>query len=324
MGTTRIKVIDLSSSQKEIKTSRKHAEKLAGPSKKEHKVKPENPIKQQAQPTEGSQTQPSEVLESNESEQVLEPQEQAEEKASSPKPKKTKKQRHHLGANYKKARELVENKLYTTKEALELLPKTSFTKFDPAVEIHFGVSEKNIRGTVNFPHIKDQKKKEKTYLIFTDKQSLQSSQAAGLKKQQPENKNVVWANEKTIEDLESGNLKPAKDFDIVVATPQFMPALAKVAKILGPRGMMPNPKNGTVTENIQKFLEESSSSVASEFKTDPSAPVVHVKIGKLSQKPEELAENLKALTTSIGPSKIKKVWITTTMGPAIRIDSTTL
>ncbi len=312
MGTTRIKVIDLSSSQKEIKTSRKHAEKLAGPSKKEPKVKPENQVKQQAQPTEGSQTEPFEVIESNEPEQILEPAEQVEKKAPSAKPKKTKKQKHHLGANYKKARELVENKLYSTKEALELLPKTSFTKFDPAVEIHFGVSEKNIRGTVNFPHRKDQKKKEKTYLIFTDKKFT------------PEGKNVVWANEKTIEELESGKLKPAKDFDIVIAAPHFMPALAKVAKILGPRGMMPNPKNGTVTEDIQKFLEDSSSSVASEFKTDPSAPVVHVKIGKLSQKPEELAENLKALTTSIGTSKIKKAWVTTTMGPAIRIDSATL
>ncbi len=311
MGTTRIKVIDLSSSQKEIKTSRKHAEKLAGPSKKETKVKPEE-LKGKPQPPVDSQDQKLETEQPVEPEQILEPTEQVEKKAPSAKPKKTKKQKHHLGSNYKKARELVENKLYSTKEALELLPKTSFTKFDPAVEIHFGVSEKNIRGTVNFPHRKDQKKKEKTYLIFTDKKFTS------------ENKNVVWANEKTIEDLESGNLKPAKDFDIVVATPHFMPSLAKVAKILGPRGMMPNPKNGTVTENIQKFLEESSSSVASEFKTDPSAPVVHVKIGKLSQKPEELAENLKALTTSIGTSKIKKAWITTTMGPAIRIDSATL
>lgn len=312
MGTTRIKVIDLSSSQKEIKTSRKHAEKLAGPTKKEPKVKQENQPKVQGQPLEGDQTPPSEVVESNEQEQVLESAEQVQEKTSSSKPKKAKKQKHHLGANYKKARELVENKLYTTKEALELLPKTSFTKFDPSVEIHFGVSEKNIRGTVNFPHTKDQKKKEKTYLIFSDKQFTS------------EDKNVVWANDKTVEELESGKLKPAKDFDIVVATPHFMPTLAKVAKILGPRGMMPNPKNGTVTENVQKFLEDSSSSASSEFKTDPSSPVVHVKIGKLSQKPEELAENLKALTASIGSSKIKKAWLTTTMGPAIRIDSATL
>lgn len=323
MGTTRIKVIDLSSSQKEIKTSRKHAEKLAGPAKKEPKVKPENQIKQQ-QLSENSQLQQPEQEQPNEPEQVLESPEQIEEKAPSPKPKKAKKQKRHLGANYKKARELVENKLYSTTEALELLPKTSFTKFDPAVEIHFGVSEKNIRGTVNFPHTKDQKKKEKRYLVFADKQSLQSSQAAGLKKNQTENKNVIWANEKTIEEIENGKLKAVKDFDMVVAAPHFMPALAKVAKILGPRGMMPNPKNGTVTDNIQKFLDDSSSSVGNEFKTDPSAPVVHVKIGRLSQKPEELAENLKALTLSIGPSKIKKATLTTTMGPAIRIDTATL
>lgn len=311
MGTTRIKVIDLSSSQKEIKTSRKHAEKLAGPAKKETKVKPEELKKQPQLPTD-SQDQQLEQEQPGESQQVLETPQQVEEKAPSPKQKKSKKQKHHLGANYKKAKELIENKLYSTKEALELLPKTSFVKFDPAVEIHFGVSEKNIRGTVNFPHTKDQKKKEKMYLVFTDK------------KFPSENKNVLWATEKTVEELESGRLKPAKDFDVVVATPNFMPALAKVAKILGPRGMMPNPKNGTVTENIQKFLEDSSSSVSSEYKTDPSTPVVHIKIGKLSQKPEELAENLKALTASIGSSKIKKAWLTTTMGPAIKIDSATL
>lgn len=311
MGTTRIKVIDLSSSQKEIKTSRKHAEKLAGPAKKEPEVKPEK-LKAELQLPESVQIQQNEPEQPNQPEQIGEASQQVEEKTPLPKQKKTKKQKHHLGANYKKARELVENKLYSTKEALELLPKTSFVKFDPAVEIHLGVSEKNIRGTVNFPHTKDQKKKEKMYLVFTDKKFA------------PENKNIVWANEKTIDELESGKLKPAKDFDVVVATPNFMPALAKVAKILGPRGMMPNPKNGTVTENIQKFLEESSSSVTSEFKTDPSTPVVHIKIGKLSQKPEELAENLRALTTSIGSSKIKKAWLTTTMGPAIRIETATL
>src|SRR3990172_11021770 len=105
MGTTRIKVIDLSSSQKEIKTSRKHAEKLAGPAKKEPKSKPENQVKQQEKPIEERQTQPSEVIESNEPEQVLEPQEQIEEKApsSKPKPQKTAKQKNKLGANYKKA-----------------------------------------------------------------------------------------------------------------------------------------------------------------------------------------------------------------------------
>jgi large subunit ribosomal protein L1 len=309
MGTTRIKVIDLSSSQKEIKTSRKHAEKLAGPSKKEPKAKPGS---SQPQLQESGQVQQQEPGKPNEPEQILDAAQQVEEKAPSAKQKKTKKQKHHLGANYKHARELVENKFYSTKEALELLPKTSFVKFDPAVEVHLGVSEKNIRGKVNFPHAKDQKKKEKRYLVFADKKSPD------------ENKNVIWAGEKTIEELENGKLKPTKDFDVVIASPSFMPALAKVAKILGPRGMMPNPKNGTVTQDFQKFVDESSSSTSYEFKADPSAQVVHVKIGKLSQKPEELAENLKALTLSIGTSKIKKAWITTTMGPAIKLDTSSL
>jgi len=310
MGTTRIKVIDLSSSQQEIKTSRKHAEKLAGVPKLEREEKEQKHKKQQAEGAPPEQAEQPEVNVQNE-DQV------AETKASAEEPKKPtagflakKKPTRHRGSNYEKAKKLVGDKLYSVREALELLPKTSFVKFDPAVEIHLGVSEKNIKGSVNLPHLKA-KTKEKKYLVFSEKKPHEDS------------KNVVVATEKTIDDLQSGKLKPRRDFDIVIASPKFMPSLAKIAKILGPRGMMPNPKNGTVTENFEKFLEDSKTA-STQFKADPLSPVVHIKIGKLSQKQEELIQNMKALILAVGASKIKKATITTTMGPAIKIDTASL
>ncbi len=310
MGTTRIKVIDLSSSQQEIKTSRKHAEKLAGVPKLE---KEEKEKKQQEKHAESTQPQDQAVdAAENQAEETVtqnaEPVAETPKKAASVTPKK--KATSHRGSNYEKAKKLVEDKLYNVQEALDLLPKTSFTKFDPTVEIHLGVSEKSVKGSVNFPYL-EVKKQEKKYLVFADT------------KPQSEAKNIIFATEKTIEDLESGKLKPSRDFDVVVASPKFMPALAKVAKILGPRGLMPNPKNGTVTENFDKFVEDSKTA-STQFKSDPSSPVVHIKIGKLSQKPDELSKNMKALVLAIGSSKIKKATITTTMGPAIKIDPATL
>ncbi|KKU89582.1 MAG: hypothetical protein UY21_C0032G0003 [Microgenomates group bacterium GW2011_GWA1_48_10] len=333
MGTTRIKVIDLSSSQKEIKTSRKHArlappaedevrlrrlaeraEKLAGVPKLEKEEKEKRHQKPQATDERLASSAADEnlvVTEHAEGDaENIEPESAIPAKSPLSKVAGKKKSARRRGSNYEKAKMLVEDKLYSAQEAFELLPKTSFVKFDPSVEIHVAVSEKSIRGAVSFPYFTDEKK-VKRYLVFADK------------KPQTDVKNVIFANEKTIEDLESGKLKPGKDFDTVVAGPKFMPSLTKVAKILGPRGMMPNPKNGTVTDNFEKFLQDSASA-STQFKSDPSSPVVHIKIGKLSQKPEELSQNMKAIILAIGHSKIKKAQITSTMGPAIRVDTASL
>ena len=134
---------------------------------------------------------------------------------------------------------------------------------------------------------------------------------------------IIWGDQQTIADIESGKVKPNRDFDMVLAQPKFMPALAKIAKILGPAGLMPNPKNNTVVENVLSALEETASATF-EYKTDPSAPIVHTKIGKLSNKPQELEENLKALIFAIGPTKIKKAVITSTMSPGIKLDVATI
>ena len=318
MGTTRIKVIDLSSGDKEIKTSRKHAEKLTGAAK----IK--QPEKKKAE-TSKSRPQDKTITEETETESITdkktitESTEKAPEaqKDTSPVPYKSsapsviRKQPHHRGAKYQNARKQIENKNYKIREAIELLPDTSTVKFDPAVEIHLNVADKNIKGNVTFPHSFKTEQKKQKYLIFSDS------------KKDVKGADVIWGNDATIAEIESGKLKAGRAFDQVISTPKFMAKLAKIAKILGPKGMMPNPKNGTVTEDFEKVTSATNNSGYS-YKTDPMAPIVHAKIGKLSQKSVELEENLKTLIAAIGVSKIKKATLTSTMGPAVKLDVASL
>lgn len=321
MGTTRIKVIDLSSEQQEIKTSRKHArlasltkraEKLAGVGKlkkteKESKVANKQ---KESQPKVAPRPLDEKVEETQEVSPALQDTETPKTTPVSPPKKAT--GTHHKGAKYQKARSQVEDKTYTAKEAFELLPKTSTTSFDASVEVHLNVTDKKIKGSISFPHLKAGTKKSKRYLIFGEKKSTISDK-----------QNIIWANEETLSDIENGKLKPGRDFDMVVASPKFMPQLIKVAKILGPKGMMPNPKDGTITEDFEKVFT-TSADAAQQYKTDPQAPVIHIKIGKVSQKSDELSQNLKVLISAIGPSKITKATLTSTMGPGIKFDATTI
>lgn len=312
MGTTRIKVIDLSSDQQEIKTSRKHAEKLTGAAKISEEKKPEETkakepeeLKEQVQKPEETESTQTEIATVKPKVSETTPKPQALQKTATA----AKKPSRHRGKKYQQAAALIDKtKVYPAREALDLLPKISPTSFDPTVEVHLSVNDKNIRGKVNFPHTVGAKY-EKRYLVFSPKKT--------------DAKNVTWANEKTIPEIESGKLKPGRDFDAVITTPAYMPQLAKVAKILGPRGMMPNPKNNTITDDPAKILT-AGDDTSYEFKTDPTAPIVHTKIGKLSIKTAALEENLKALVTAVGPTKIKKALIKSTMSPAIRVDTTTL
>jgi large subunit ribosomal protein L1 len=306
MGTTKVKVIDLSSDEPEVKASRKAASKMRPSINTEEKpvvkvTKQRAPI---ATEDEAGVT-PAEVKEAPE--KKMGAKEKAKLAATEPAVAKI---RPH-GAKYKKVAEgLEKGKLYSAKEAFVLLSKTSYTKFDPTVEVHINVTQKNIRGNVNFPHAIGPKK-EKKYLVFSDK--LKTS----------DNKNVIIAPDSAIEDIISGKLKPGRDFNAVIAGPKFMPQMTKVAKVLGPAGMMPNPKNGTITDEPEKLIDGGASD-AYEFRSDPTAPIVHIKLGKLSAKPDALEENLKALITAIGTAKIKKATLKSTMSPGIRIDVTTV
>ena len=323
MGTTRIKVIDLSSDEKEIKTSRKHAEKLTGAAKlkeparnashsdaggekkpkkeprgKEDKEGKEERTTQAATEETSAPPQPSKPSQSSAPPQPSEPSQPS---------KSSKPSSHHKGHKYLAAKaKLEKGKQYGAKEAIALLSETSTTKFDPTVELHLNVVDKSIKGSVNFPHPFAVKSKEKKYLIFAEK------------KEEVDGKKIIWGDEKTIGDIESGQLKPGRDFDAVISTPKFMPALAKIAKILGPAGVMPNPKNKTMTEDISQALKTKDEGFT--FKCEQQAPIIHTKVGKLSGKTEELEENLKALIFAIGPGKIKRATLTSTMGPGIRLD----
>lgn len=299
MGTTRIKVIDLSSDQQEIKTSRKHAEKLTGAAKLKEEKKPtaEKPAEKEAKPKE-EKAAVADVA--SEKPEVVEKPTSAKPKA----PSKVAKKQHHRSAKYQEVSKLIDkSKAYPAREALDLLSKISLTRFDPSVEVHLNLTDKNIRGKVNFPHPVGTKKIKK-YLVFSSKKT--------------DAKNVIWADENAIAEIESGKLKPGRDFDQVITAPAYMPQLAKVAKILGPKGMMPNPKSGTIQEDPSKVLGHVDDSY--EFKTEETAPIVHTKIGKLSDKHEALEQNLKALIAAVGPTKIRKAVIKSTMSPAVRID----
>ncbi len=195
--------------------------------------------------------------------------------------------------SYKDAFSLIDKqKSYQIDEALALLPKTSYTKFDGTVEVHLNLNpelftkdKQSLSGTVNLPH------------------------GTGKRKR------VVIADDSVLKAIEAGKL----EFDILVAHPSFMPRLAKFARVLGPKGLMPNPKNDTVSDKPEKRAEELKGGETT-WKTEPKNPLIHLSIGKVSFGAEKLKANLTALINSIGTSKISKLTLSSTMGPGIRVD----
>lgn len=176
---------------------------------------------------------------------------------------------------------------YKKEDAIELVKRTAYAKFDGTVEAHIKLSVSNLRGLVHLP--------------------------AGTGKE----RKVAVVTPATIDDflkaVEAGKL----DFDVAVATPDVMAKLSKVAKVLGPRGLMPNPKSGTVTPDVEKAKEELSSGKV-EYKQDKGG-VVHQAIGKVSFETEKLVANLNALLSALPGGKITSVVVTSTMGPGIRV-----
>src|SRR3990167_9070943 len=181
MGTTRIKVIDLSSDEKEIKTSRKHAEKLTdaaklkatgpeGTTARREEKKPKKEVSKVSEVTKAATTENTEVTETTEPSQPSKPSQSfvpPQPSEPSQPSKSSKPSSHHKGHKYLAAKQKIENgKQYPAKEAIALLSETSTVKFDPTVELHLNVVDKSIKGSVNFPHPFAVKSKEKKYLIF--------------------------------------------------------------------------------------------------------------------------------------------------------------
>lgn len=192
---------------------------------------------------------------------------------------------------YVEAASLVDKtKTYPLSDAVSLVKKTSLTKFDGSVELHVNLNpsslgeKKDMRGSVSLPH-------------GTGKQVR-----------------VVVADDAVIADVTAGKI----NFDILVAHPSMMPKLAKVARILGPKGLMPNPKTGTVTEDTTKRAKELSTGKVN-FKTEPDQPIIHLLVGKVSFEDKNLVENVDAMLDAVGRGKIAKATLTATMGPGVKV-----
>lgn len=204
------------------------------------------------------------------------------------------KRAHVVSKRYKTNRGLLKKDTSCTLEkAIELLRQFKSARFDETVELHVNVKEKGISGQVVLPHGTG-----KTTRIKVADPSKDSSQF-----------------DKLLQDVEKGTV----DFDILIATPSAMPKLAKVARILGPRGLMPNPKAGTITEKPQELIEKFTQGQVN-FKTESQAPIVHMSVGKLSFKGNQLGENVSAALSAIGIAKISSVTLKSTMSPGINVD----
>ena len=220
------------------------------------------------------------------------------------------------GKKYKKIAESFDrNQAYDLKAAIEILKKSE-VKFDQTVEIHFNLgvdpkhSDQVVRGTVVLPHGTG---RQVRVLVFCKDNNLEVAKNAGAD---------YAGGADLVQKIQEGWL----DFDAVVATPDMMPVISKVARVLGPRGMMPSPKAGTVTVNVAQTVKELKAGKIS-YRVDKGANV-HAPVGKLSFTADQLVENTKAVIDSVVKNKpqsskgtyIKSLTLTATMAPGIKLD----
>ena len=225
------------------------------------------------------------------------------------------------GKNITKARAAVESRPYKLDEAVPLLQKVKFAKFDETVEVtlRLGVDPKHadqmVRGTVVLPHGLGKSKK---VLVIATGEKQREAEAAGAD---------IVGGEDMVEKIQKENWT---DYDAVIATPDMMKSVGKLGKVLGPRGLMPNPKTGTVTFDVANAVKEIKAGKV-EFRTDKTA-LVHVPVGKISFTPDKLVDNATTVISSVIKAKpaaakgkyLKGVYISSTMGPGIQIDSAPL
>ena len=222
------------------------------------------------------------------------------------------------GRKYQDAYKLVEKgKVYALKEALELATKTSPVKFDASVEAHvrLGVdprqADQNIRTTIVLPNGNG---KTVRVAVFAPLDVCKAAKAAGAD---------IAEDEEFLKQLEKGEI----NFDVLISTPAYMPKLGKYARLLGPKGLMPNPKAGTVTMDVEKAVKDSKAGKV-EYRVDKQA-IVHIGLGKVSFGTDKLLENANAFLDSLKAQKpaslkgtyVKSVFLTTTMGPSIAVEN---
>ena len=225
------------------------------------------------------------------------------------------------GKKYLEAAKLIDsNKKYSLEEAVELVKKTSTVKFDATVEAAFRLNidprkaEQNLRGAVSLPH-------------GTGKSVRVLVIARGAKAKEALDAGADYAGDaEYLEKIKMGWF----EFDMIIATPDMMGELGKLGRVLGPKGLMPNPKTGTVTMNIEQTVKEFKAGKV-EYRTDKVGNI-QVPVGKVSFSEEALKENIQAIYRQllrIKPSTVKGVYVlsanvTSTMGPGVKVDSNTI
>lgn len=197
------------------------------------------------------------------------------------------------GKKYQEAKEMVDaNKYYSLKEAVSLLKKMNVgvghdrpvLKFDQSVELHFVVDETGLKGELELP--------------FSTGKTVR----------------VKIADDKILADLEKGKI----EFDVLVTHPSFMPKLAKFAKVLGPKGLMPNPKAGTISPHPEEVVKKFEKGML-RWKTEAKFPLIHQMIGKISFEEKNLLANAEKFIEAVGKAHIKKAYIKTTMSPSVKL-----
>lgn len=216
------------------------------------------------------------------------PVEETKEEVKEVKAEKTEKKKETVvkvrGKKYQeKKAQVIVTKLYPLTEAVDLAKTTSYSSFDGTIELHLVVKKAGLTSQVTLPHSFGKVKK------------------------------VEIASDETIEKLKTGKV----DFDILVATPDMMPKLVAFAKILGPKGLMPNPKKGTLISDPKKL--KSFSATATTIKTEKDAPLVHTTIGKVSMETKMIVANAELIMKSFGPKQVVKAYTKASMGPSVKI-----
>ena len=218
---------------------------------------------------------------------------------------------------YTEAAALIENgKLYSAEEAIELVKKTSNVKFDASVDVAFNLgldvrqADQQLRGAVVLPHGTGKTKK---VLVVAEGEKAQEAKDAGAD---------IVAGKEILEDIKKGWL----DFEVMIATPNMMAELGKLGRILGPKGLMPNPKAGTVTMDVTKAVNDIKAGKI-EYRLDKTN-IIHVPVGKASFTEEQLSDNFQTLMGAINKAKpaslkgqyVKSATLASTMGPGVRLN----